>query len=178
MLEENLFSLLVFGTLLMMVFSSVMLQRSIKKYAQIKVGTAELGLTPIYVRRALSNYKAKQIMSRGFVKVPQTITVSDFVEKYDDADKTSYLVFEDEHLVGIVSYKEIKKLDKTLWKTATVGQVMNHHVEQVSPDEYLFSVVQKINSQHFDLVPVVDDLKVVGVIHSSDVMDLLLKIEE
>jgi len=178
MLDEKLFSLLVFGTLLMMVVSSVMLQKSIRKYAQIKVGTTELGLTPIYVRRALSNYKAKQIMSKDFVKVPQTMSISDYLEKFEDATEASHLVFEDEQLVGVISYKEINKLHKNLWETATVGQIMEHSVPQVSPEEYLFSVVQKINSRHFDLVPVVDDIKVIGVIHSSNVMDLLMKIEE
>jgi len=43
LLEDNLFSLLVFGTLITMTISSVELQRKLKKIIQVKIGSSELG---------------------------------------------------------------------------------------------------------------------------------------
>ena len=55
---------------------------------------------------------------------------------------------------------------------------MYEKVPTVLPSEYLYSVIQKMNSYPFDMIPVVDpeDLKkVVGIISNHDIMNLLVE---
>lgn len=181
LLEENLFSLLVFGTLIMMVMSSVLLQKSLKKYVQVKIGSSEIGMLPLYFRQVLSNFKVSDVITEDFAKIPHTITISDYLKQYPNAQKISYLVFDnDEKLLGAVSPKEFKKINKDLWSKVSIGKITDPHIAYVTSDEYLFAVVQKLNSQHFDLIPVlsINYDKVVGVIRSQMIMNLLVQEEK
>ena len=176
MLDDDLFSLLVFGTLIMMVLSSVLLQRNIKKLAQVKIGSSEIGLLPLYFRQALSNFKAGDVMSEKFKQIPHTITVSSYLKEYPDAEKLAHLVFDAEgKLLGAVSPKEIQKVNKDLRSEVPIGKLVNPHISHVTYDEYLFTVIQKLNSQHFDLIPVmsINYDKVIGVIRGQMIMNLL-----
>jgi hypothetical protein len=178
LLGDDLFSLLVFGTLIMMVLSSVLLQNSIKKYVQIKIGPSEIGMLPLYFRRALSNLQASDVMSDDFAKVPHTLTISDYLVQYPDGQETPYLVFDnDEKLLGAVSPREIKKANEELWPEIQIGKIVDPHIAHATFDEYLFTVVQKLNSQHFDLIPVmsINYDRVVGIIRSQMIMDLLVQ---
>jgi CBS domain-containing protein len=44
------------------------------------------------------------------------------------------------------------------------------------PDEYLYSVIQKMNSHPFDIIPIIDQEnngKVIGIITNEGIMELL-----
>ena len=49
------------------------------------------------------------------------------------------------------------------------------------PDEYLFTVIQKMNSHPFDMIPVIDpndNGKVIGIITNEAIMNLLTETEK
>ena len=177
LLDEDLFSLLVFGTLIMMVLSSVLLQKTLKKYVEVKIGPSEIGLMPLYFRQALSNLKVEDVMSEKFIKIPHTMTIAAYLKEYPDVQKIPNLVFDnDDKLLGAISSKEIKKVPKGMWAEVPIGKITDPNIGNVTTDEYLFTVVQKLNSQHFDLIPVmsIDYQRVIGVIRSQMIMDLLV----
>jgi Kef-type K+ transport system membrane component KefB len=74
-LDDDLFSLLVLGTLLTMIISSVELQRKLKKIIHVKVGTIELGLLPIYFRRVVSDVPAIAVITTDFPRTTPLLTV-------------------------------------------------------------------------------------------------------
>jgi len=78
-------------------------------------------------------------------------------------------------LLGAISSKEFKKIPKEMWNTVTVGKIAVPFISHVTFDEYLFTVVQKLNSEHFDLIPVLstDQNKVIGIIRSQMLLDIL-----
>ncbi len=50
----------------------------------------------------------------------------------------------------------------------------------VLPQDYLFTVIQKMNSHPFDIIPVIDpskDGKVVGIVTTEGIMNLLTETE-
>ena len=63
-----------------------------------------------------------------------------------------------------------------MWIEVPIGKITDPHIGHVTIDEYLFTVVQKLNSQHFDLIPVmsIDYQRVIGIIRSQMIMDLLV----
>ena len=178
LLGEDLFSLLVFGTLVMMVLSSVLLQKNLKKIVQIKIGSSEIGMMPLYFRQAVSNLKIEHVMKENFHKIPHTQTISEYLKEHPDGEKKSYLVFDDaDNFLGAVSPKELKKVSKDMRSMVPIGKIVNPHIGHVTLDEYLFSAVQKLNSQHFHLIPVMslDYRHVVGIVTDQMVMDLLVQ---
>ncbi len=78
-------------------------------------------------------------------------------------------------LVGLVSKREINKFHKKTFDEITIGDVMFQKFHTVSPDEYLYSVIQKMNSHPFDIIPVVDPINenVLGIVTTQGIMNLL-----
>ncbi|MFB5628592.1 MAG: CBS domain-containing protein, partial [Nitrosarchaeum sp.] len=175
MLDDELFSLLVLGTLLTMIISSIELQRKLKKIIQVKVGTVELGLMPIYFRRVVSDVPAIAIIVTDFPKTSPLLTVKVFLEQ-NDLNKIPFLVIDAQNkLVGLVSKREIERFHKKTYDSITITDVMFKKFHTVSPDEYLYSVIQKMNSHPFDIIPVVDPKNdsVVGIVTTQGIMNLL-----
>jgi hypothetical protein len=141
-MDSRLFSLLVLGTLITMIISSVELQRKLKKIIHFKVGTLELGLMPIYFRRVVSDTHAVSVMNKEYSKTSSDISVKDFSVK-NNIKKIPFLVFDNsDKLVGIISKRQIEKLIKTL-DLIIISDIMYTKFHTAQPDEYLYSVIQK-----------------------------------
>ncbi len=174
-LDNDLFSLLVFGTLLTMIISSIELQRKLKKIIHVKVGTVELGLMPIYFRRVVSDVPAIAVIETDFPKTTPLLTVESFLNQ-NVLTKKPYLVIDaNNQLVGLISKREIDKFHKKTFDAITIDDVMYKKVNTVSPDEYLYSVIQKMNSHPFDIIPVVNPNNghVIGIVTTQGIMNLL-----
>ena len=178
LLEDNLFSLLVFGTLITMTISSVELQRKLKKLIQVKVGSSELGFLPVYFKRAVSDHTAIKVTEQNYQKSNSFVTISEALQKYDVSGNKIILVFDegDKHLLGLVSKNELKKISKDSQKNITMGQICFKKFHFVFPDEFLYTVIQKMNSHPFDSIPVISrtvEQNVIGIVTSEKIMALL-----
>ncbi|MGY5152172.1 MAG: cation:proton antiporter domain-containing protein [Candidatus Nitrosopumilus sp. bin_6a] len=175
-MDDKLFSLLVLGTLITMIISSVELQRKLKKITHFKVGAAELGLVPLYFRRVVSDTLAIAVTNTEFSKTKPDVTIKEFI-KNNELTKKPFLVFDNNDvLVGLVSKREINNSHKKTRDLITIGDVMYRKFHTTLPDDYLFAVIQKMNSHPFDMIPVVDpnnDGKVIGIITDEAIMNLL-----
>ena len=179
LIEKDLFSLLVFGTLITMVISSVELQRKLKKVVQVKIGTSELGFLPIYFRKTVSDKKAEDVMELDYSKTIPDENFERFQIEYDLVKKP-FLVLDGEKLVGIVSKKDFDKVHKKNRLQLKVSDVMYKKFHTVIPNEYLFSVIQKMNLDPYDVIPVVSPTtegKVIGLVTSEKIMNLLVQQE-
>ncbi len=178
LLEDNLFSLLVFGTLITMTISSVELQRKLKKLIQVKVGSSELGFLPVYFKRAVSDHTAIKVTEQNYQKSNSFVTISEALKKFDVNGNKVILVFDDDdkHLLGLVSKNELKKISKDSQKNITMGQICFKKFHFVFPDEFLYTVIQKMNSHPFDSIPVISrtvEQNVIGIVTSEKIMELL-----
>ena len=181
-IEKPMFSLLVFGTLITMVISSVELQRKLRKIVQVKVGTLELGLLPGFFRRVVSDYTAEQVMDEEFSKITSETNLEEFLDSNDVNSKSVFMVHDDkDNLVGLISQKEIKKIHKKNHNVIRIDDIMYKKYHTVTSKEQIFTVIQKMNSHPFDVIPVIDDTnskKVLGVVTGDNIMKLLVTKEE
>jgi predicted transcriptional regulator len=86
-----------------------------------------------------------------------------------------------ENLVGLISQKEIKRIHKKNHEIITVGDIMYKKYHTVTPNEQIFTVIQKMNSHPFDAIPVIDNVyskKIFGIVTGENIMELLVKKEE
>jgi len=180
-MDNKIFSLLVLGTLITMIISSVELQRKLKKITPFVIGASEFVLSPFYFRRVVSDTPAIAVINTAFSKTTQDITIKEFNEN-NTITKKPFLVFDDEdRLVGLISKREINNSHKKTRDLTKVSDVMYKKFHTTLPDEYLFTVIQKMNSHPFDLIPVIDpnnDGKVIGIITDEAIMNLLTEAEK
>jgi len=84
-------------------------------------------------------------------------------------------------LLGLLSQKGIKRINKKNHGIITVGDIMYKKYHTVVPNEQIFTVIQKMNSHPFDAIPVIDDTdskKILGIVTGENIMELLVKKEE
>lgn len=177
LLDDSLFSLLVLGTLVMMVISGNTLQRGLGGKVDVRSEPRE-ALIPLYARLAFGDSAAKDVMSVSLPHAEKDITVTQFVQEHLDRVKSTYLVLDDRNiLLGAVSIREINKVPQKTWKTTSLESIMDRDITVANADEDLFSVIEKMNLHNYDLIPVVDTSdvrKVVGVITRHGLMQLLV----
>lgn len=177
MLDDNLFSLLVFGTLITMIISSVELQRNLKKVVQVKVGASELSLTPVYFRRAVSDLTAENVLT-NYEKIYSDITIEDAEKQLEKSPIQGVLVFDrKEKLVGITS-KDYLKAHKRKRNAIKLSEVMYKKFPTVIPHDFIFSVIQKMNAYPFDIIPVISadhENEVVGVVTNESIFESLIE---
>ncbi|MGI0018649.1 MAG: cation:proton antiporter [Nitrosotalea sp.] len=178
LLDKTIFSLLVFGSLVMMVISGIGLQKGLGKNVEVKEEPTD-ALIPLYVKMAIGDLKAKDVMSTNLPTTSGDVMISKFVKDHLDALTNSYLVLgDDDKFLGLVSIREIKRVSQKKWDATTLDKVMNREITFTDPDEELFLVLEKMNLHHYDLIPVKDalnDKKIVGVITKHDILQLLVK---
>ena len=117
----------------------------------------------------------------AFSKTKQNITIKEFSEN-NTITKNPFLVFDDkDRLVGLISKREINNSHKKTRDLTNVSDVMYKKFHTTLPDEYLFTVIQKMNSHPFDMIPVIDpndNGKVIGIITNEAIMNLLTETEK
>lgn len=173
-LKSELFSLLVFGTLITMVIASIELQRNLKKVVQVKVGPKELALVPIYFRRAISENILEKIMNIHYNKVDPDDPIQKILNEQEYEDQ-GFIVIKDKQVIGLVSKKDIAKIPKKSRGTMLVRNIMHTKFQTVIPQEFLFSAIQKLNSNPVDIIPVLDpvDKRVVGTVTPNKIVGML-----
>jgi len=173
-LEDKLFSLLVFGTLITMIISSVELQRNLKKVIHVKIGSKELTLIPIYFRRVVSEYTLEKIMSFNFNKISINDSLEDVLKNQAQPNQ-EFVVFDNNKVVGLLSKKEIEKTIKNQGQNVPVKSIMHRKFQTAFPQELLFSAIQKLNANPVNIIPVLnpDDSNMVGVISQENIFALL-----
>lgn len=178
-LQKELFSLLVFGTLITLIISSVELQRHLKKVVHVKVGSKELALIPTYFRRAGFEYITENIMNMEFNQISPEDNIEDTI-KNRKHDNQEFIVVKDNQVVGILSKKDITKTKKKFNTTVLVKNIMHTRFQSAIGQEFLFSAIQKLNSNPVNIVPVIDPVnsKVVGTITTEKIMEILENINE
>ena len=177
-LENELFSLLVFGTLITMIISSVELQRNLKKVVHVKVGTKELALIPAYFRRAVSGYISEKAMNLSVNQISPNDTLGDILEQQKNPEQ-EFIVVDEDKVIGLASKKDIGKVNKKHRDVVQVRNIMHEKFQTVIPQEFLFSAIQKLNENPVHIVPVINpiDSKLIGSITTEGIMKLLEKEE-
>ena len=176
LLDDSLFSLLVLGTLITMIISSVELQRKLKKIVQVKVGSVEIGMLPIFFRRTVSDKRAQDAMTTKFQKTKPNVSIKTFLQSDIDPKEETMVIDDDGRLIGIVSKKELNNVHKKSRDVALISDIMERKFHTVIPQDYIYSVIQKMNSHHFEMIPVIEPSfsgKIVGIVSSKTLLSLL-----
>lgn len=167
-LDERLYSLLIFGTLITMVISSVELQRRLVKTAQVKIGSDEITLVPTYFRRVLSDSQASNLLDANFVRVQDDQSIEEFLKGAKN-DLPIVVFDKDQNVVGIATKKFLQK--KT--KKVVIGAVMYRKFHIAGPTDDILSIIQKINSQEIEFIPIMQENNVIGIISSNTIIKTL-----
>jgi Mg/Co/Ni transporter MgtE len=132
---------------------------------------------PVYFR-TVSDHTAASVMDQNFQRANSGMTVFDGLKEFDVGGNKVIFVFDEkeEKLVGLISKNEVKKMSKDSQKSLTLGDVAFKKFNYIFSNDYLFTVIEKMNAHSFDVIPVISQTpgqSVIGVVTAQNIMDLL-----
>lgn len=144
-------------------------------------GSAQMSYRQLLVRRALEGESVDRFMRREAVTVTPDVTIEDFVNDvvYKYHHKL-YPVVYGGRLVGCLTTKQIKDIEREKWGSTKVSDVVRGCSESncISPGLDATVALAKMRKNDISRLMVADGGRLVGVITLKDLLDFLsLKIE-
>lgn len=132
---------------------------------------AEAGFRQHVLRESLEGITAGELMSDDPRTVGIGLNLEDFVEDFILAGRhRAYPVVEDDHLVGLVTLDQVKKVPREEWSRKTVGDVMRPADDEVvvAPGERMSNVLERLGGADEGRILVARDRRLEGIITRSD----------
>ncbi len=87
------------------------------------------------------------------------------------SDQRAFPVLESGHLVGLVCLEDVRKVPRTAWQDAQVGDVMTPGaaLAVITPDEPIDEAMRALGRRDIEQLPVVSDGRLVGVLRRRDI---------
>jgi Zn-dependent protease len=135
----------------------------------------------VMVQGLLAGHRVSQAMSPHCAKVPADLTVQDLVDEHILAGgQHCFLVIRGDDTVGLMTLQRIKEVPRPEWATTRVGQIMLplKQSESVDPDAELGTVLEKLDRDGVNQLPVTRDHRVIGMLSREDVISFLRTLQE
>lgn len=121
--------------------------------------------------------KVSQVMTTEVRTVPDDISISDFFEHYllRYRHKSMPVVDKNGDLVGMLAVSDINQVPTENWPTLKTGNLAVKDVLVAYSDQPLADVLDVMNANNVDRMPVVDrddSRKIVGIISSTDIISV------
>ncbi|MGY5147128.1 MAG: CBS domain-containing protein [Candidatus Nitrosopumilus sp. bin_7KS] len=116
-----------------------------------------------------------EVMTKSVISVDATLTVNETAKMMEDAKVGAVIVMEDNLPIGIVTDRDfaIKIAAHAYQITGPVKQIMSTPLFSINPDETVRTAADLMHDRGIRKLPVIDDGKVIGIITSTDIVNLL-----
>lgn len=115
------------------------------------------------------------VMTKSVISVDATITVNEAAKMMEDAKVGAVIVMENNLPIGIVTDRDfvIKIAAHAYQITTPIKQIMSVPLFSINPDDTVRTAADLMHDRGIRKLPVLDDEKVIGIITSTDIVNLL-----
>jgi Zn-dependent protease/predicted transcriptional regulator len=153
-----------FGGLWLALIGWFLLEASRSSYAQVGI------------MAGLRDHRVADIMESNCAQVEGYLNLRDFVDHYllHSANRC-FVVAQDDHVTGIVTPNEIRKVSREDWDQTSVQSVMRPlaNLRTVSPDTPALKAVELMSRENLNQLAVVSDGKVLGIFSRGQILRFL-----
>jgi Zn-dependent protease len=138
--------------------------------------TASMSYRQAQWREALSGLTASQMMTTDYLTVPSGTTISQLVQEHVlPKGHHLFLVTEGERLKGMLTLQNIKSVPQAKWDTTPVEMIMvpAGRLKAVSPEQDGLSVVEKMEENGLNQMPVASGGKIIGLVTRENLLRFL-----
>jgi Zn-dependent protease/CBS domain-containing protein len=130
----------------------------------------------VLLRDALIGITARQVTDYNCPLIPPNLNLTELVQQYIlPTGRSCLLISWGAELEGMVTLQQIKKSPRSRWSTTTVQDIMTpaSKLKTAYADQDILSVLQEMNGENANHIPVIEDGKVIGVINREDIARFL-----
>ena len=127
-------------------------------------------------REAIHGLIASQMMTSDYAVVPPDITVNQLVQEHIlPKGHHLFLVAEEDRFKGILTLQNIKSVPQSKWDMTQVEKIMvpADRLKVASPEQDALSIAEQMDENEINLIPVVSEGRVIGLITRDNLMRFL-----
>jgi Zn-dependent protease/CBS domain-containing protein len=130
----------------------------------------------VLLRDALIGITVRQVTDYGCPLIPPDLNLMELVQQYIlPTGRNCFLISWGAELEGMVTLQQIKKVPRTSWAITSVQDIMTpaSKLKVAYADQDILSVLQEMNGESTNHIPVMEDGKVIGIINREDIARFL-----
>ncbi|OGR13503.1 MAG: chloride channel protein [Desulfobacula sp. GWF2_41_7] len=133
-------------------------------------------LRPGTDERILSDLNISELIFKGYIKVSENMIFREFIEILKSSDQNFFPVVDEKtgEYKGMIEIPAIRKyaLDPGMYDMIFLSQIMDTDMLTASPDNDLQEVLDMMEINNIDTLPIVDRKRFVGMISKTRILDL------
>jgi Zn-dependent protease/CBS domain-containing protein len=130
----------------------------------------------VLLRDALIGITARQVTDYGCPLIPPHMNLTELVQQYVlPTGRSCFLISWGAELEGMITLQQIKKVPRSRWAITPVQDIMTpaSKLKVAYADQDILSVLQEMNGENANHIPVNEAGKVIGVINRDDIARFL-----
>ena len=130
----------------------------------------------VLLHDALMGITVRQVTDYDCPLIPPHMNLTELVQQYVlPTGRSCFLISWGTDLEGMVTIQQIKKAPRSRWPTTTVQDIMTpaSKLKVAYADQDILSVLQEMNGESANHIPVMEAGKVIGVINREDIARFL-----
>jgi len=130
----------------------------------------------VLLRDALMGITARQVTDYGCPLIPPDLNLMELVQQYVlSTGRNCFLISWGAELEGMVTLQQIKEVPRNRWATTPVQDIMApaSKLKVAYADQDILSVLQEMNGENANHIPVMEAGKVIGIINREDIARFL-----
>jgi Zn-dependent protease len=129
----------------------------------------------VELRNTLTGVRAADIMSRDVPTVERNISIDDYVHEVMRTGRRFHIVTGAGKPVGLVTLHSARSVPREEWANTSIQPVMMpfERIHAASPEEPALGVLQRMQSEDINQMPVISEGRIVGMIARDTILRLL-----
>ncbi len=135
-----------------------------------------MGYRQLVLQEAFQDLAVGDLMQKDFVAVSPDLSVAALVEEHlMRSSQRTFPVMDGQRLAGLVSFEDVRKLDRGEWPHTSVRDVMTPigKLATVAPQDDAFEVLRTLGSREINQLPVVEGRTLRGLLRREDLLKWL-----
>jgi CBS domain-containing protein len=117
--------------------------------------------------------RAFEVMTKQVQTVPLFMAAADAAERMQRKRIRHLVVKDGNHVVGVVSDRDVLGKTDVVLRQQTVADIMARDVVSIEPQDTVRAAANLMRGHRIDCLPVLDRGKLVGIVTTTDLLDLL-----
>jgi len=137
---------------------------------------ARVSYQQVLLRDALTGLTVRQLTDYSCPLIPPHMNLTDLVQQHIlPTGRSCFLISWGAELEGMVTLQQIKKVPRSRWAITSVQDIMTSasKLKVAYADQDILSVLQEMNGESANHIPVMEAGKVIGVINREDIARFL-----
>lgn len=137
---------------------------------------AQSSLRQMVLQDSLRGVKVRDVMTSDCVHLSPSVSVEDLVDNYVlPTGRRCFVISDEDRMLGLVTLHNVKELRREDWPVTRVSEIMSpvDQLQVASPRDDVASVLQRMDQEDVNQLPVVDDGRFLGLIARDNLLRLI-----